>query len=494
MKKILQYVGICIFAGLFSRQLQADDFKKSLFIDKDSLKKDSISLLLKDFIPSLDVDIIKDRLACIQKDIKLTYAPDVHKWINFYTVKQRNYTKTILEKSSFYFPIFEEVLKKNNMPDELKYLSIVESALTPHAASWAAAVGLWQFIPSTGKRFGLHQDSFIDERMDLYKSTQAACDYLNYLYKYFGDWQLALAAYNCGEGRVQWAVKQAGGKGADFWKIYNFLPLETRGYVPAFIGVNYAMQYHKEHFIFPEKPHTFIPSDTVNVNHFVSLDEFAKQLEVPKEELEKLNPHLKRKAVPAYKKNYPIRYPSRKKEHLAANKHAILQASSRASRRDLPYTFYQNNAPAEPKKQNVNNIAAIASTTKDKIKITHKVEYGESLPLIAMKYGVSSVNISVWNNNNTGIIHPNQHLDIWVAPDSEQAKLAQNQKIQVLPGKELANSTTKNEKILHTIQYGDNLWDIARKYNITIQALKNHNHITERTMLMPGQKIEIPKK
>ncbi|TAF99444.1 MAG: LysM peptidoglycan-binding domain-containing protein [Cytophagia bacterium] len=496
MKKNLLTLATC-FTFCFVFHLQAFDFKNENIVTKDSTQKDSISFLLKNFIPTLDVDMIKDRLACGQRQIKLTYAPDVQKWINFYTVKQRNYTKTILEKSTFYFPIFEEALKRNNMPDELKYLSIVESALTPNAASWAAAVGLWQFIPSTGKRFGLHQDGFIDERMDLYKSTQAACDYLKYLYNYFGDWQLALAAYNCGEGRVGWAVKQAGGKGADFWKIYNFLPLETRGYVPAFIGVTYAMTYHKEHFIFAENEMTFIPSDTIHVNQFVSLDEFAKQIEVPKEELEKLNPHLKRKAVPAYSKNYPIRYPSRKKEHLASNRHAILQASSRASRKDLPYTFYQKNTPTnttEPKKVKTvdNNNNTIATTTKDKVKITHKVVYGESLGLIAMKYGINTTNLSIWNNLNTGIIHPNQHLDVWVAPTSEQAKLAQN--TQKTAPTVASLPTSPNTKKLHTIQYGDNLWDISRKYNVTIESLKKENNITDRTMLAPGQKITVPSK
>ncbi len=492
MKKI--FLSFCLFvcfSGCIFSNLHAFDLRKTYIISKDSLKKDSISYLLKDFIPTLDVEMIKDRLSCSQRQIKLTYAPDVQKWIHFYTVKQRNYTKTILEKSTFYFPIFEEVLKRNNMPDELKYLSIVESALTPSAASWAAAVGLWQFIPSTGKRFGLHQDGFIDERMDLYKSTQAACDYLKYLYNYFGDWQLALAAYNCGEGRVGWAVKQAGGKGADFWKIYNFLPLETRGYVPAFIGVTYAMTYHKEHFIFAENEMTFIPSDTIHVNQFVSLDEFAKQIEVSKEELEKLNPHLKRKAVPAYSKNYPIRYPSRKKEHLASNRHAILQASSRASRKDLPYTFYQKSTPpVVPVSNPVNNAQTLATTIKDKIKITHKVVYGESLGLIAMKYNVNTVNLAVWNNLNAGMIHPNQHIDVWVAPNSNEAKLVQNTTKTAPTVASVASAP--NAKRLHTIQYGDNLWDISRKYDITVDALKRHNNMTERTMLVPGQKISIP--
>ncbi|MEO1653430.1 MAG: transglycosylase SLT domain-containing protein [Bacteroidota bacterium] len=360
---------------------------------------DTLPPVLENYIPKLHQELIKDRLACMQGSIKMTYHKDVMKWIEFYTVRDRAYTQRILERSEFFFPIFEEALRRHNMPDELKYLSIVESALIPKAQSWAAAVGLWQFIPSTGKAYGLEQDWFIDERMDIYKSTDAACRYLKFLYKYHGDWQLALAAYNCGPGRVNWAVKRAGGKKASFWTIYNYLPRETRSYVPAFIGACYSMTYSEEHFIFAKNPLTYIPSDTILVNQFLNIQEFAKQMDIPQEQIEQLNPHLKKNAIPAYKKNYPLRFPAEKKAYLEANRTAILRACAYASKREVGYTAGKR----------LND-----SSTKDKFQKFHKVRAGESLAFIAQKYKVSVNSIRVWNRMRSNLIYPNQKLSIWV--------------------------------------------------------------------------------
>ncbi len=438
-------------------------------------KGDTLHPELKNYVPILHPEIVEDRLKCLQKDVKLTYNKEILNHINFYAIKQRAYTKTIIERSSFYFPIFEEILRKHNMPDEIKYLSIVESALKPRAASWAAAVGLWQFIPGTGKQYDLQQDHYIDERMDIYKSTEAACKYLKYLHNMFGDWQLALASYNCGEGRVAQAVKLAGGK-ADFWKVYKYLPQETRSYVPAFIAVCYIMNYSNEHLIFGETMETHIPSDTIHVSQFVNIEEFAKQIDVPKEQLEKLNPHLKKNAIPAYKRNYPLRYPAHKKEHLATNRHAILSASNRASRREMLYVTPENVAP---------------STTTGKIKITHTVQYGESLATIANKYGISAWNMQTWNNMPSVMIHPNQTLAVWVSPQSPFAKMQGNQNsiANNTATKVVAKSDIIASKKIHIIQNGDNLWDISSKYNTTVDNLKKWNKLYGNFMLMPGQKI-----
>ncbi|NJL15217.1 MAG: transglycosylase SLT domain-containing protein [Microscillaceae bacterium] len=367
------------------------------------------SSLLKDFVPTLHPAMVRDRLACMKSQIQMTYHEDVMGWIKFYTVKNRDYTQRILERSTFYFPIFEEALARHGMPDELKYLSIVESALRPEAESWAAAAGLWQFIPSTGKEYGLEQDWFIDERMDIYKSTDAACRYLKFLYKYHGDWQLALAAYNCGPGRVNWAVKQAGGKTASFWKIYNFLPRETRSYVPAFIAASYAMKYADEHFIQAKNPQTFIPSDTLLVSQFLNLEEFARQIEVPVEQMQMLNPHLRKKAIPAYKKNYPLRYPAAKRELVQANRVAILQACNRASLREMPYTAGKTD---------------LSSTTEGKKALTHTVKAGESINYIALQYKVAGSSIRIWNRLASDLIYPNQKLTIWVKAEESPAKPA----------------------------------------------------------------------
>ena len=365
----------------------------------NTIQLDIDTVFLDGYVPQLYPDLVKDRLACIQGKITMTYHKDVLNWIKLYTIKRREYTQRILERSSFFFPIFEEALKRHNMPDELKYLSIVESALKPKAQSWAAAVGLWQFIPSTGKAYGLEQDWFIDERMDIYKSTDAACRYLKFLYKYHGDWQLALAAYNCGPGRVNWAVKKAGGKGANFWTIYRYLPRETRGYVPAFIAACYSMNYADDHFIYAKEPHTFIPSDTILVSQFLNIQEFARQIDVSQEHMELLNPHLKKNAIPAYKKNYPLRFPADKRTYIDDNRAAILRACSYASRREVDYT--------SGKQVHVTDLS-------NRKKIFHKVAYGQSLAYIALKYKVSVANVRVWNRLSNNLIYPNQQLAIWV--------------------------------------------------------------------------------
>lgn len=485
-----------LLVALFAISSEGFAFRKTPTTDTLKTTADSISTELLGYVPAVHPQMVKERLACMNTTIKMTYNQSLLKIIEYYTVRQRDYTQTIMERSSFYFPIFEEALRRHNMPDELKYLSIVESALQPKVASWAAAVGLWQFIPATGKEYGLHQDWYIDERMDIYKSTDAACRYLKFLYNYHGDWQLALAAYNCGPGRVDWAVKRAGGKNADFWTIYSFLPQETRGYVPAFIAVCYAMHHSKEHLLVARNPERPIPSDTILVNQFLNMEEFAKQIQVPKEEIEKLNPHLKKNAVPAYQKNYPVRYPAHKREYLQANRQAILNSSKFASQRQLYY-----NAGTENE----------TSTTEGRTKTTHMVAYGESLGIIALKYGVTVTNLRVWNQMANDWIYPNQALTVWVknlpatTPQAniqlnnnapKQTQQAQPAVAQATPKttttpKTATNNTASKGYKYHTVRKGDNLWDIAVKNKVTVEQLKQWNNLYGKYMLKPGQNLVV---
>ncbi len=474
-----------VFSWIKTDSLEVD----SLELSEQALvatPPDSFHHYFENYIPNLHPDIVKDRLACIEGQINMTYHADVLSWVKLYTVRKRDYTQRILERSSFYFPIFEEALRRHNMPEELKYLSIVESALMPKAQSWAAAVGLWQFIPSTGKQYGLHQDWFIDERMDIYKSTDAACRYLKFLYKYHGDWQLALAAYNCGPGRVNWAVKRAGGKGANFWKIYNYLPRETRSYVPAFIAACYTMNYASDHFIFAETPQDFIPSDTILVSQFLNIEAFAKQIEVPEEQVEILNPHLKKKAIPAYKKNYPLRFPAHKREYIDKNREAILRACAYASKREVGYTA---------------GYGADASSTEGKAKVIHRVAPGESLSYIAMKYKVSVASIRVWNRLHSNLIHPYQALAVWVESPEAKAKPSQtseqSQEVTATqPESANLNPEVKNNQNVaeisnvHLVQSGETIWQIVEQYEHTsLEKIKSLNQITEKTILVPGQKL-----
>ncbi len=360
----------------------------------------------ENYVPQLHEDVIKDRLSCIKTTINLTYSKEIIRWVKFYLIKNRMTTQQLLEKSSFYFPIFEEALKRHNMPVELKYLPIVESALRPRAVSWAAAAGLWQFIPSTGREYGLKQDWYIDERYDIYKATDAACRYLKFLYNYHGDWQLALAAYNCGPGRVDWAVKKAGGKN-NFWKIYKYLPRETRGYVPAFIGVTYVMNYADKHNIYAKRPVPPIPSDTILVSRFVNLRQFAHQIDVPFGVIQILNAHLKKNAIPNYKRNYPLRFPANKRDVVNQYRGKIIASSRSYSRRGLGYTAGYNNAYGKARK-------------------IHRVKPGESLALIALRYGTSVAYLRVWNRLRSNTIFPNQKLVIYSKPPRrKRSKLGQ---------------------------------------------------------------------
>lgn len=385
------------------------------------------------YVPQLHTDVIKDRLVCLNTSIKMTYSKEIMHWVKFYLIKNRYTTQQLLEKSTFYFPIFEAALKRYNMPTELKYLPIVESALRPRAVSWAAAAGLWQFIPSTGREYGLKQDWYIDERYDIYKATDAACRYLKFLYNYHGDWQLALAAYNCGPGRVDWAVKKAGGKN-NFWRIYKYLPRETRGYVPAFIGVTYVMNYANKHNIYAKRPVPPIPSDTILVSRFVNLQQFAKQIDVPFGVMQILNAHLKKNAIPKYKRFYPLRFPAYKREVVEKYRGRIIASSRNYSRRGLGYSVGGNQYGG--------------------VKKYHRVRRGESLALIALRYGTTVAYLRIWNRLRSNLVYPNQKLVVYSKPPRrKKSKLGQNfvaavHEMNKKDQKKLAKTTIKKKPLV----------------------------------------------
>lgn len=386
--------------GLLAFTLQIQAVELPISPTNISPKEDTLSAFMKDYVPEVHIDIIKDRLACMQSQdgVRMTYHADVLRWIKFYTLKRRSYTKKVLERSTFYFPIFEEALKRHNMPDELKHLAIVESALRPEAISIAGAGGLWQFMPATGKEYGLYQDAYIDERMDIYKATDSACRFLKFLYNYFKDWQLALAAYNCGPGNVNRAIRLAGGKHVSFWTIYQYLPRETRAYVPAFIGATYSFHYSAEHNIFPENPIPALDIESIEVNRYVHIDELARQIGVEPELLRQLNPHLRKKVVPYYGKSVQIYIPSNKKDYLAKNRASILEDAYMATRRDMPFTGGDNQL----------------SIGNNHTKITHILKEGETLQWVALKYNVSVSNLKVWNKLHKVNLQNNQKITVWL--------------------------------------------------------------------------------
>ncbi len=240
----------------------------------------------------------------------------------------------MMRRKNLYFPIFEKYLAKYGMPDELKYLSIIESGLNPRAISRVRAVGLWQFMPATGRYYGLHNDWYIDERMDPEKSTDAACRYLKDLYRMFNDWELALAAYNTGPGNVRKAIRRSGYK-KTFWDIYNFLPRETRSYVPQFVAIIYTMNYLDEHNFIYEGEEMLVHSDTLKVNKFLNFETLAKLTGTCVDDLQKLNPSIQRNAVPETGKDFMIRLPLQAKEILDQNRYAILDSASKVGTKEL---------------------------------------------------------------------------------------------------------------------------------------------------------------
>lgn len=249
-------------------------------------------------------ELYTQRLQYLQNEggftIEMPYNSVVKSYIEMYTGKRR---RSLVEKMLgmwlYYEPIFETALLKENIPTELKYLPIIESALNPNAVSPAAAAGLWQFIPSTGKGMGLEINSLVDERRDTYKASQKAAEFLKQLYNTYGDWSLAIAAYNCGPGNVNKAIRRAGGGKKDFWEIYNFLPKETRGYVPAFIAAAYVMNFHNEHGISTSLAKKPLVTDTVQVKRRINFKQIADIIDIDVNAIEALNPQYLKNTIPA---------------------------------------------------------------------------------------------------------------------------------------------------------------------------------------------------
>jgi membrane-bound lytic murein transglycosylase D len=407
-----------------------------------------------DLIPIVSNDVIKDRLSCMKTQIPMHFHERVRVFIDFFAIKKREYILKVMEKKHLYFPIYERIFAEYGMPEEIKYLSVVESALVPTALSRAGARGLWQFMPATGKLMGLRQDSFIDERLDPEKSTRAAARYLAYLYKLFGDWELALAAYNCGPGNVRKAIKRSGGK-FHFWDIYPYLPAETRSYVPQFVAIAYVLTYAEEHNLIVERPEYPIDYEDVYFSQAVGLQSLADMLNVCIEDLRTLNPELQRDIIPANAQNYALKIPAARYRYFNENREIILDSLKK-----------------NPK----------ITTAMQGSLVYHTVRSGESIAVIAQKYGITATQIRTWNKLKNNDLLRGQKLIIY-----------SNKTKSYLPPQNTTTSTTatytKNASY-HIVRSGDTLWDIANKYNITVQQLKLFNQMSS-TALKIGQKLRV---
>jgi membrane-bound lytic murein transglycosylase D len=407
--------------------------------------------------------LVADRLSCIQRKIELTYNNKVHGFIDYFTIRDREYTRMVQRRKDLYFPIFERKLKEYGLPDELKYLSIIESGLNPRATSRARAAGLWQFMPGTGHFMGLHSDWYVDERMDPEKSTDAACRYLSQLYSMFGDWQLVLAAYNSGPGTVRYAIRKSGYK-KTFWEIYQRLPRETRSYVPQYIAIVYAMSYAPEHNLLEAAREEVPPHDTIQVKQFLHFETYANLTGTCVEDLSKLNPSVKRNALPDNGRNHILKVPVWSKTALNLNRKMILDSASKIGKKSLESLAKNEYGSTYGREAQV-----------------YRVQSGDVLGSIAQQFGVRVDDLKKWNALYSNNIRVGQRISIW----SYASRNIYSSKVIPSPIIIPPNSKT------YIVQPGDTLWDISKKLpGISVEKIKNLNNL-KNNKLQPGQKLII---
>ena len=343
---------------------------------------------------SVAVDTLyKRRLQEMVSPVHLPYNYIVRNYIDQYLSGRWSPLRNVLALSQYYFPIIEQELLAAGLPIELRYLPIIESNLSIRATSRMGAVGLWQFMPATGKNLGLEINSLVDERCDVVKSTRAACRFLAYLYKVYGDWGLAIAAYNCGPGNVNRALARAGANCRTYWDIYDFLPRETRGYVPKFIAAAYAYTYHREHNVEPRPRPEVVATDTVMIHRVTHLGQVASTLNIPLETLRELNPQYKLDIVPATTKAYALRLPMRYTSE-------FVEAEQEIYAKDTIYLKEYLN-PANLEKKRAEGVGYI-----------YTVRSGDNLGVIAKRNRCSVKEIMKWNKLSSTIIRPGQKLRI----------------------------------------------------------------------------------
>ena len=422
----------------------------------------------KDEVPVFDDTVYQHRIEALaqQTTIPLTFNTHVKSFIELYANRRRVQSSRMLGLSYVYFPMFEEYLAKYNLPLELKYLAMVESALNPTAGSKAGAKGLWQFMLATGKDYGLRVTTLLDERYDPMKETVAACQYMQSLYARYGDWFLVLAAYNSGPGTVNKAIIRAGGV-KNYWAIWPYLPKETRGYVPAFIAVTYLMNYATEHNIYPTNPGLLLHgTDTVMVHERVGFDQINECIGVSMQDLVFFNPQYTKRIIPA-SKDFPcaLRMPMKYTLRFVQLEDSVYSYVSKAEKaREV----------IEEKVEQVSDC------------ITHTVKKGESLGSIARKYHVTVSNIKQWNHLKRETIHVGQKLKIYRSgAPMAQVKSNTNKSSSSGGG---SQGTVK----AHVVKKGETLSSISRKYGCTVNDLKKWNNLKSNTVMV-GQKLKIKK-
>ena len=488
-------------------------------------------------------EVLIERLGALPNVIEMPLNSVVRNHIMMYANRRKQLVENMLALGLYYMPIFEDALDRHGLPLELKYLAVIESALNPNAVSPAGATGLWQFMMPTAKGLGLEISSLIDERRDPYISSDAAARYLKQLYQTFGDWSLAIAAYNCGPGNINKALRRAGDGKHDFWDIYPFLPSETRGYVPGFIAANYIMNHYASHNISPALARRPISTDTIHVTRRVHFQQIADVLDIPMDEIRVLNPQYRTDVIPGDIKPYALVLPSLQAYAYAASEDSILNHNAE---------LYARRQVVEPASGNPTGSDSKGEYVDETVTQYHKVKRGETLAAIARRYGVTVSDLRKWNKVGKSV-KAGKRLKILTrhrkylpkaAPAPVQAdSVAQSisnpadsvsmDSLAAIPAvlpdsipveehpetpavknsgatgkvsnafnnskKNTSNKATnkantgtkKNTTRSHTVRSGENLFKIAKRYGVKVDALKRANGLRSDA-IKAGQKLVIP--
>ncbi|WP_281322977.1 LysM peptidoglycan-binding domain-containing protein [Flavobacterium aestivum] len=456
----------------------------------------------KDIDKELPTELLKERLAAMdaKSPFNIEYNQGLENLIKSFLKNRRKAFANQMAIAEYYFPIFEEALAKQNVPLEIKYLAVVESALNPKAVSRVGATGLWQFMYQTGKQYNLNIDSYVDERSDPLKSSEAAAQYMTNMFAIFNDWDLVLASYNSGPGNVTKAIRRSGGQ-QNFWNIKKHLPQETQGYVPAFLATMYIYEYHTAHGIIPKKALVkHFATDTVMVKKEMSFAQISKLLDVPVEQLQALNPSYKRNVIPSYVgKSHYLTLPSSKVAVFTSNEDKIYAyVQYELDKREKVNTGRKFNSFKD------SSATAIASNSKVKY---YRVRRGDNLGDIAKKNDVAVSDLKKWNHLRGNSVASGKSLKIILEDNTDSrtslaSNASKNKALIVADAPKLANAETKANSIektdtlvsdavnLYIVQKGDNLNTIAKKYNTTVAEIKEWNHLTS-TNLKLGASLQV---
>ncbi len=415
--------------------------------------------------------VYRDRLYRLPSEMELSFNRVVRSYIEMYSVRRREQVTYMLTLGDYYFPLFEEMLDRYGLPLELKYLPVIESALNPVAVSRMGATGLWQFMLKTGQGYGLVINSLVDERRDPYKSTEAAVRYLKDLYSIYGDWNLVIAAYNCGPGNVNKAIARSGGK-QDYWEIYYYLPRETRGYVPAFIAANYIMNYYTEHHICPVQVNEFQALDTVHVNQEIHFGQIAEILDIPVSELRRLNPQFKRDIVPGNYEPYALVLPTKKMIAFIDKKDEILNC-----RRSTYFTH---------RLETDQYIKGGDSSVGSDGLVYYRVRKGDNLSKIAKRNGVTVAQLKSWNKLKSTLLPIGKQLIV----GKNASPATADSKVQFAEVREDSiQSVSREVNQYYRVKKGDTLGAIAKRNGVTVSELKSWNGLRSSRISVGEQLI-----